>query len=77
MAAHIMRNHSDYDINNCVSNNGHNRFRGLKLLKNSYGMDDVRIGYMFVGENGAVREIPRGSEMPNDWYNFVKQAGIR
>ncbi len=51
-------NYADYDIAKFVSTTGHNRFRSLKCLKNSYGIDDFRIGYLFLGENGLMKELP-------------------
>jgi hypothetical protein len=51
-------NYADYNIPMFVSDTGHNRFRSLKCLKNSYGVDDFRIGYLFLGENGLMRELP-------------------
>lgn len=41
---------------------GHNRYRSVYLLKNSYGIDSVATGFFFQGENGRYTELPR----PND-----------
>jgi len=47
-----------YDIKKFVTPNGYNRFRALKVIKNSYGIDDFRIGYQFLGEIGGMKELP-------------------
>lgn len=51
-------NYADYDIKKFVSEAGHNRYRAMRVLKNSYGIDDFRISYLFLGESGIMRELP-------------------
>jgi hypothetical protein len=79
--------YAGYEIGRFVTNKGYNRFRGLKIIKNSYGIDDFSIGYNFIGENGMMRELPRGDRMsvleheseedmpptfsPFDWYAYA------
>jgi hypothetical protein len=58
-----------YDITRFVNNKGYNRFRSVTVLKNSYGVDDIRVGFQFVGEVGAFRELPRAKDMTDDDYN--------
>jgi hypothetical protein len=60
-----------YDILDFVNSNGYNRFRGLKVIKNSYGIDDFTIGYQFFGENGLMVELPTGDEIN---YNKLKKG---
>ena len=55
-------NFAGYDILKFVSEAGHNRYRSLKVLKNSYGIDDFRISYLFLGENGIMRELPSSKQ---------------
>jgi hypothetical protein len=55
--------HMDYDIKAFVDEKGYNRFRSLKVIKNSFGIDDFEIGYQFVGENGIMNELPRADMM--------------
>ncbi len=55
-------NFAGYDIPKFVSEAGHNRYRSMKLLKNSYGVDDVRISYLFLGENGIMKELPSAKD---------------
>jgi hypothetical protein len=52
-----------YDITKFVNKKNYNRFRGLKVIKNSYGIDDFRIGYQFFGENGLMVELPNSDEI--------------
>lgn len=49
--------HMGYNIKKFVDKKGYNRFRSLKVIKNSYGIDDFLIGYQFIGENGVMNEI--------------------
>jgi hypothetical protein len=59
-----------YDIPKFVSNNNANRFRSLKVIKNSYGNDDFIVGFHFLGENGLMAQIPNSREIVYD--NFYK-----
>lgn len=65
-----------YDINRFVTNKGYNRFRGLKCLKNSYGIDDFKIGYAFLGENGFMRELPLSEHVTPDIYTKIMNAQL-
>ena len=56
-------NHMNYDIPKFVNSGGYNRFRSLTILKNSYGIDDACFGLNFLGECGAMRELPRADEI--------------
>ena len=69
--------HAGYNIQKFVNDNGYNRFRSLKILKNSYGIDDVVISYNFIGENGIMKEIPPSSEFLKnpEYYDYC--ANIR
>lgn len=58
--------YADYDIKRFVSDAGYNRFRALKVLKNSYGIDDFRISYLFMGENGIMKELPSAKSFKSD-----------
>lgn len=55
--------HMDYDIKAFVDKKGYNRFRSLKVIKNSFGIDDFEIGYQFLGENGVMNELPKAEEI--------------
>jgi hypothetical protein len=63
-----------YQIKKLVSDSGENRFRGLKVIKNSDGIDDFRIGYMFVGENGMMLELPQAKDLTDADYQKIREA---
>jgi hypothetical protein len=50
--------YAGYDIKKFVSDQGFNMYRALKVLKNSYGVDDFRISYFFGGSSGTMIELP-------------------
>lgn len=45
---------------------GNKYFRSLSVLKNSYGVDGVSIGTVFMGSTGLFKELPKYSEV-KDW----------
>ena len=69
-----VNNYSKYQISKMVSASGENRFRGLKVIKNSDGIDDFRIGYMFVGENGFMQELPLAKDLMESDYEKIRNA---
>lgn len=64
--------HMGYQIDKFVNEKGYNRFRSVTTLKNSYGIDDFRIGYRFVGEVGLFQELVKASEMTPSKYEMVR-----
>lgn len=50
---------------------GGNKFRGLKIIKNSYGTDNLRIGLAFLGQIGLFREITKKSEITQKEINAI------
>lgn len=62
---------SGYDLNKLTDEYGAKYFRSLRLIKNSYGEDDVRIGLGFLGQIGMFKELPRQREMTEDDYKSV------
>ena len=68
-----------YDLGRLIMPSGENRFRGLTVLKNSYGVDDCTYGLVFLGENGKFSELPKPNEMNDNHYstinNFKKYDG--
>jgi len=68
-------NHMDYDIKRLINSNGYNRFRSITALKNSWGIDDFRIGYAFLGEIGLFRELPKAEEMTDKMYSDLRNVG--
>jgi hypothetical protein len=67
--------HMEYEIDKFVNNKGYNRFRSISALKNSYGVDDVRYGYGFIGEIGMFHELPKADDMSDAYYENVRSVG--
>jgi hypothetical protein len=59
---------SGYDLNKLRDEFGAKYFRSLRLIKNSYGEDDVRIGLGFLGQIGMFKELPKQRDMLDDDY---------
>ena len=51
--------------------NGAKYFRSLKILKNTYGEDDIRCGMGFMGSTGIFAELPKAKDMENFDYNSL------
>jgi hypothetical protein len=62
---------SGYDLNKLKDEYGAKYFRSLRLIKNSYGEDDVRIGLAFLGQVGMFKELPKRLEMKDSDYDAV------
>ena len=62
---------SGYDLNSLKDAYGAKYYRSLRLIKNSYGEDDVRIGLGFMGQIGMFKELPKQKEMTQDIYRSV------
>jgi hypothetical protein len=62
---------SGYDLDKLTDQYGAKYFRSLRLLKNSYGEDDVRIGLGFLGEIGMFKELKRKKDMTDSDYESV------
>jgi len=62
---------SGYDLNKLKDEFGGKYFRSLRLLKNSYGEDDIRIGLAFLGMLGIFRELPRKRDITDAYYESI------
>ena len=62
---------SGYNLTKLKDEQGNKYFRSLRLIKNSYGADDLRIGLGFMGEIGAFKELPRKIDMTDEIYESV------
>lgn len=62
---------SGYELQKLVDNFGAKYFRSLRLIKNSYGEDDVRIGLGFMGQIGMFKELPKQKDMTDSDYESV------
>ena len=62
---------SGYDLDKLKDHYGAKYFRSLRLIKNSYGEDDVRIGLAFLGELGLFKELPRKKDITDSDYESI------
>ena len=62
---------SGYDLNRLRDEFGAKYFRSLRLIKNSYGEDDVRIGLAFLGQIGMFKELPKVKYMNESTYSDI------
>jgi len=62
---------SGYDLNKLRDEYGAKYFRSLRLIKNSYGEDDVRIGLGFLGQIGMFKELPKVKYMNENVYGEI------
>ncbi len=62
---------SGYILDKLVDSYGAKYYRSARLIKNSYGEDDIRIGLGFLGSVGMFKELPRKKEMTDEDYNSV------
>lgn len=60
-----------YTIDDFTDANGNNKFRGLKIIKNSYGTDNLRIGLAFLGEISLFKEITKSSNISPREINSI------
>lgn len=70
-ARYNVKDPSGYDLDKLRDETGGKYFRSLRLIKNSYGEDDVRIGLGFLGQVGMFKELPKRSQMTDDVYDNV------
>lgn len=62
---------SGYNLDKLRDNTGAKYFRSLRLIKNSYGSDDIRIGLAFLGEIGMFKELPRKANITDADYESI------
>lgn len=62
---------SGYQLDKLKDDFGAKYFRSLRLIKNSYGEDDVRIGLGFLGQIGMFKELKKMKEMTESDYDSV------
>lgn len=63
-----------YDLTRLRNSEGHKMYRSLKILKNSYGGDDVRIGLAFQPVIGMFKEMPKTDVMTDSIYTSIKDS---
>ena len=62
---------SGYDLEKLKDVHGAKYYRSLRLIKNSYGEDDIRIGLGFLGQIGMFKELPRLRDITDDDYDRI------
>lgn len=62
---------SGYNLDKLRDEFGAKYYRSLRLIKNSYGSDDIRIGLGFLGKIGMFKELPRLKNMTETHYESV------
>jgi replicative DNA helicase len=62
---------SGYDLDKLKDEYGAKYFRSVRLIKNSYGSDDLRIGLAFLGELGLFKELPRKKDITDSDYESI------
>ena len=67
---------SGYNLNKLRDDYGAKYFRSLRLIKNSYGEDDIRIGLGFLGQIGMFKELPRKKDITDDDYQSIVNKTI-
>lgn len=65
-------NDPGYKVDNFVDlQTGANYFRSVKILKNTYGEDQIRLGMAFHGVTGSFAELPKSSKMEGFDYESL------
>lgn len=62
---------SGYDLTKLRNEYGAKMYRSLKVLKNSYGSDDIRIGLSFQPIVGMFKEMPKVQNMNSQIYESI------
>ena len=62
---------SNYDLAKLKDEFGAKYFRSLRLIKNSYGEDDIRVGLGFLGQIGMFKELPRKDKITDADYEAI------
>lgn len=62
---------SGYKTDKLRDEYGAKYFRSLRLIKNSYGEDDIRIGLGFLGQVGMFKELPKVKDMTDEIYESI------
>lgn len=62
---------SNYDLTKLRDSGGRKKYRALRILKNTYGAEDIRIGLAFQPEIGMFKEMPKLSDTSTDIYESI------
>jgi len=62
---------SGYKVDKFTDEYGANYFRSLRVNKNSYGEDNIRIGMAFMGQIGLFKELPKKTKITEATYSSI------
>lgn len=62
---------SGYNMEKLKDQYGAKYYRSLRLIKNSYGEDDVRVGLAFMGQIGMFKELPKRRDITDADYEAI------
>jgi hypothetical protein len=62
---------SGYNLDKLKDEYGNKYFRSLRVIKNTYGADDLRVGLGFFGQIGMFKELKKRKEMTDADYESV------
>lgn len=62
---------SRYELGKLRDKEGRKLYRNLKILKNSYGSDDIRIGLALLPEVGLFKEMPKLNNITDSDYEAI------
>lgn len=73
-----VKDHLGYSIKSFVNREGDiNRFRSVRLIKNSYGSGDISFGFNFIGECGYFRVLPSPRDIePKDYHRAANLTDL-
>ena len=61
----------NYNLTKLKDQYGAKYYRSLRLIKNSYGEDDIRVGLGFLGQIGMFKELPRKDKITDADYEAI------
>jgi replicative DNA helicase len=62
---------SGYNLDKLNKDQGKMKYRSIKILKNSYGTDNMRIGMAFQGDLGLFAEMPKRADITDTDYERI------
>jgi len=62
---------SGYDLNKLKGDDGSKYYRSLRLIKNSFDSDDLRVGLGFFGQVGMFKELKKMKDMTDSDYDSI------
>lgn len=66
-----VEDYTGYDLEKLIDSFGGKFYRSMRLIKNSYGEDDIRVGLAFMGAIGMFKEMPKLNETNDGTYEEI------